>query len=144
MSEPLNLTLYNDLVSKKDTSDDTNKRNREKWYCWSYDSFLYQNLVTEKDLFKAIAFAYSWMPTIPKLNVSNDINWNEILAMVQRFQARHDLEGREELLEVLVPIINQSVVGTSKVLHFIAPDKAPIIDSRVIVTWNKVVPSGWS
>jgi hypothetical protein len=33
-------------------------------------------------------------------------------------------------------VINHSIVGVSKVLHFFSPDFVPIIDSRVVSAWN--------
>ena len=44
-----------------------------------------------------------------------------------QLELRIDLEQ----LELLQKIINNSVVGTSKLLHFINPEQYPIIDSRV-------------
>gem|GEM_PF-6683015 len=44
--------------------------------------------------------------------------------------------NRKSFLVKLVPNINNSIVGTSKVLHFIAPDYVPILDSKVLINWN--------
>jgi hypothetical protein len=42
----------------------------------------------------------------------------------------------KEELKTFVGLINNSVVGTSKVLHFIAHDYVPILDSKVLINWN--------
>ncbi|TPG68655.1 hypothetical protein EEL31_09050 [Brevibacillus laterosporus] len=47
-----------------------------------------------------------------------------------------DLTTRKDILNILVPYINNSIVGTSKVLYYIAPKYVPIIDSRVIRSWQ--------
>jgi hypothetical protein len=69
-----------------------------------------------------ISLVYSWMPTIPKIDIQN------IDKVV-------DIIKKEEItasdLEVLSKCFNNSIVGTSKLLHFIYPDKYPIWDSNV-------------
>ncbi|WP_211184719.1 hypothetical protein [Paenibacillus lemnae] len=50
-----------------------------------------------------------------------------------------DISDREPLLSMIVPYINNSVVGASKVLYFMAPQYVPIIDSRVLNTWFKLM-----
>jgi hypothetical protein len=40
------------------------------------------------------------------------------------------------LLSQLIPAINNSLVGVSKVLHFIAPQYIPIIDRNVLRGWD--------
>jgi hypothetical protein len=34
-------------------------------------------------------------------------------------------------------VINNSAVGTSKVLHFFCPETIPIIDSGIVLAWNR-------
>lgn len=112
--------------NKKTTSKDN-------WFTVSEVVFKKQALTTKEDFIKLIAFAYSWMPTIPKL--LGAIDWNVVHPLIKLLQ-QGDMTVRYELLSIIVPYINNSVVGTSKVLHFVAPNHVPIIDSRVINTWS--------
>lgn len=110
----------------------------ENWFKESYKVFIStQSPIRKHDLIKLIAFAYSWMPTIPNLNNASEDIWAEILKYINQIQQGKD-ENLERLLLLLVPIINNSIVGTSKVLHFVSPHTIPIIDSRVIKAWNKI------
>ena len=76
------------------------------------------------------------MPTIPKIKADLIKDEKQLLIDLKKLQ-KGDLTNRKELLETLVPVINNSLVGTSKVLHFIAPNYAPIIDQRVLRGWGK-------
>jgi len=89
------------------------------------------------DFWKKVAFAYSWMPTIPNIDIQkSELNddlefWKTLNFLQNGFEI-----DRKTFLEKLVPNINNSIVGTSKVLHFIAPDYIPILDSKVLTNWN--------
>lgn len=111
------------------------------WYELSYKAFLNQPIQTKDDLIRILAYAYSWMPTIPDIN-SNTVDWDRLIKLAN--ELRHgDINNRKELVTALIPIVNNSIVGSSKVLHFIAPDTIPIIDSRVTIAWNKRCTSGY-
>lgn len=71
---------------------------------------------------------YGWMPTILEISSSDDVvdRAADILNRV-RNGAQIDLEK----ISVLKAAINNSVVGASKVLHFLKPDSYPIWDSVV-------------
>lgn len=112
------------------------------WYATSEKVFIKQPLETKEDFIKLIAFAYSWMPTIPKkvkLNIQSK-DWREYKQLIDKLKRSRKVDKQvvilDELFEKIVPVINNSIVGTSKVLHFIAPKKVPIIDSNVITAWN--------
>ena len=71
-------------------------------------------------------FTYGWMPTMLKFK-SND--FGSSVAILNK--AKHgDLITEAELV-TLRDFINNSVVGTSKLLHFVAPSVYAIWDSRV-------------
>ncbi len=109
------------------------------WYNETYNIFKNNHHIQHKDdLFKMIAFAYSWMPTIPEIRNPGDSEWYDIITMINQLRDDEENVVREKLLAKLIPIINNSIVGTSKVLHFIVPNKAPILDSRVIKNWNQI------
>jgi len=106
------------------------------WYAKSYEIFTAQPLETINDFWKIVAFAYSWMPTIPRIHYDKlDIPVDRLMDKLQALK-----KGKAEqipfLFELLVPVINNSVVGTSKVLHFIAPKIVPIYDSKVAAAWD--------
>ncbi|UMB59992.1 hypothetical protein MHL31_13020 [Lutibacter sp. A80] len=129
----LNFELYNTLKEK--VKEDVSANKNDPWYQYSYNIYVNQQLTSIEDFWKFVAFAYSWMPTIPtihfsKLEVSNDILLNELIKL------KSGKANIEWLFQILTPVINNSVVGVSKTLHFIAPNVIPIYDSRVISAWN--------
>lgn len=111
------------------------------WYELSYRAFLNQPVETKEDVIRLIACAYSWMPTIP--DVKPDVDWNRLIDLIGELKTGNTA-NRRELLSILVPMVNNSIVGSSKVLHFIAPELVPIIDSRVVKAWNKRFKAGES
>ncbi|MBW8052025.1 MAG: hypothetical protein FVQ77_17125 [Cytophagales bacterium] len=96
----------------------------------SYTEFLkyFRNLKTIKkhNLIIGINFTYGWMPTIfhfrpDKLNEATHILNSAKLGQIPSVND----------LQVLKECFNNSLVGTSKLLHFINPTKFAIWDSRV-------------
>ncbi|GAO27780.1 hypothetical protein [Geofilum rubicundum] len=71
-------------------------------------------------------FVYGWMPTIIHINTKEI---NKVLTLLNAVKAGHIL-GLEEL-EILKYCINKSMVGLSKLLHFINPEDYAIWDSRI-------------
>lgn len=109
----------------------------ETWFKTSYPIFSNDRFPqTKEEFYKVIAFAYSWMPTIPNVKVIDSKQWREIKRLLPTIAKNPG--ALEKLLSILIPIINNSLVGTSKVLHFISPKHVPIIDSRVLATWNRI------
>lgn len=107
------------------------------WDNYSYKLFKSQPLKTMSDFWKLVAFAYAWMPTIPNIYMEKikDIE-HKVFDEVVRL--RKGTGNVKWLYETLTPVINNSVVGTSKVLHFVAPTVVPIYDSRVIEAWSRL------
>lgn len=71
-------------------------------------------------------FSYGWMPTMLRLG-------ENVSAAIQAVNKARDLAhpiSEEEFLTIAA-VINGSVVGASKLLHFVCPDKYAIWDSRV-------------
>lgn len=77
--------------------------------------------------------AYGWMPTIPK-------NLNFCKKSSKRVLEALDICSTENsvqyILDWTTPPINNSWVGSSKVLHFINPEAFPIWDSKVAGHFN--------
>lgn len=99
-------------------------------YDVSYPAFLKYfsdiKTITKHDLVIGINFTYGWMPTI--FNFRSD-NFDEAIEILNN--AKKGLILTVKQLEILKGLFNNSLVGTTKLLHFINPDKFAIWDSRV-------------
>jgi hypothetical protein len=83
--------------------------------------------LTKHDITIGIYFAYGWMPRmLSKFDISNI---NKIVNILNR--AKRGIFPQENELEILRDSINNSLVGVSKLLHFINPDIFAIWDSNV-------------
>ncbi len=96
----------------------------------SYPEFLryFSDLetITRHNLIVGINFTYGWMPTI--FDFRSD-RFDEALEILNRAKKGNKLTIDE--LDLLKGLLNNSLVGTTKLLHFIKPDKFAIWDSRV-------------
>ncbi|HCY75963.1 MAG TPA: hypothetical protein DHV28_08570 [Ignavibacteriales bacterium] len=117
------------------------KTNTNPWFESSYPAFVNHALSKIDDLIPLIAYAYSWMPTIPTVNFELLANDKYLFDELKRLQSASGY-NLYELMRKLIPAINNSIVGTSKVLHFIAPETIAIIDSRVARAWKKHINFG--
>lgn len=129
----LNYDSYKELLKICNNNQQTNP-----WFDRSYPIFTQQPFTKIEDLIPLIAFAYSWMPTIPTIKFELLENDNNLLSELRSLQSG---EGYNlyDILNKLVPAINNSLVGTTKALHFLAPEKIAIIDSRVVNAWKKYI-----
>lgn len=115
---------------------------RENFYQLTRPLFLKYSQEIEKlnrdDLMLLIAFAYSWMPTIPKVSYSLNIDerLNKAVLFINKIKSWDidikKLDSYLEEFENLKTFTNNSYVGMSKVLHFINPKLFCIYDSRVL------------
>ncbi len=101
-------------------------------YLVSYREFLTYfasiDTITPHHLIIGAHFVYGWMPTILELYITP-----ESLPLIVKIlnEVKHStLIGTPELIQ-LKSAINNSLPGTSKLLHFINPYQYPIWDSRV-------------
>ena len=78
-------------------------------------------------------FVYGWMPTILKRIDLGGIN--DIVEILQRAKKWIILEKDE--LFLLKKYLNNSIIGVSKLLHFINPELYPIWDSKIAVFLGK-------
>jgi hypothetical protein len=115
---------------KSATSFEVDPNNLKNSYLKTYPEFLKYfdtpNEITEHDLIISSHFVYGWMPTIINLRLENK---NQVLSLLNQVKAGHLLTGPE--LGTLKKAINNSLVGTSKLLHFINPKNYAIWDSRI-------------
>ena len=82
--------------------------------------------ITEHDLVVGANFTYGWMPTI--LNFKSD-EFSSAISILN--QAKGSERISDEQLYTLKQLIINSLVGVSKLLHFINPNVYAIWDSRV-------------
>ena len=73
-------------------------------------------------------FTYGWMPTILK-KFNNTDNIDVVITILNKVKNHSDIY--ESDYRELVNCINNSIVGVSKLLHFINPTDYPIFDSRI-------------
>lgn len=107
-------------------------------YIRSYPALLscLEPLAARRDPHALITMAhtvYGWMPTIVSI-YGDEARLMEAASLVD--EARHRLLDGEEI-QLLASCINNSVVGTSKLLHFTNPGLHPIWDSKVYRCLNK-------
>lgn len=107
-----------------------------KRYIESYPFFIdyFNDLkrdLEKKDIIIASHFVYGWMPTVLKhINITDEhLNLLNLIKYQQVYLNKDELES-------LTQITNNSVVGLSKLLHFIAPDLYPIWDSNICFYWT--------
>lgn len=96
----------------------------------SYEEFLkyFKNLkrLDKHNVIIGINFTYGWMPTKFDFR-SND--FNKVIDILNK--AKQGIIPDITQLDVLKKCFNNSLVGTSKILHFINPETFAIWDSRV-------------
>jgi len=130
----LNYQTYQKL--KNEVSPKIEEDKNIQWYSHSYKVFVSQPMDTLDDFWKMVSFAYSWMPTIPNIYMEKLEDSERLIIELNKLKQGNG--NIKWLIETLTPVINNSVVGVSKVLHFAAPLEIPIYDSRVIKAWSKL------
>lgn len=106
--------------------NDNTQNSYNKSYCHFVKYFKDKQRLTEHDLVIAANFTYGWMPTILEFK-SNEFD----LAVSVINKAKHSKRISDEELLILKKLMNNSIVGVSKILHFINPNVYAIWDSRV-------------
>lgn len=92
--------------------------------------FGHREVFDRADLVLGAHLAYGWMPTVLELhpgppNITLDAG-AQLLARAKRDGALTNAE-----IEALAILINNPLVGASKLLHFVAPENFAIWDSRI-------------
>jgi hypothetical protein len=118
------------IIIEKFLKDCYNLKVDKQNYEISYREFLKYfkdtKTITKHNLVVSINFTYGWMPTI--FNFRSD-NFNQAIKILNN--AKKGIVPTCHQLDILKGLFNNSLVGTSKLLHFINPDKFAILDSRV-------------
>lgn len=130
------------MLSIKQLTVDLEKIKKEYWktsYMVSYPHLISyfegKNPLTDADFIRGMHMVYGWMPTMLEIHIDcpDTVKKAYILkhavALINKAKDESHLE--KEDIENLKKVINNSVVGASKLLHFISPEKFPIWDTRV-------------
>ena len=89
------------------------------------DSVKSIELYDHKTFISIAHMVYGWMPTILECNFSSDDNYSMYIKNI------NSGDCSIEFLNIMKSKINNSIVGGSKFLHFINPEKYAIWDSKV-------------
>jgi hypothetical protein len=92
--------------------------------------------ISKGDLVRGAHMIYGWMPTI--LHLHPDVTPLRRGAAILTKGRSRDLTSPE--ITALQGLVNNSIVGPSKLLHFIAPNRYAIWDSRVCRFVNRRHP----
>ncbi len=147
--ELLKAYIKKELQKRKGVEINYNLSNpREHYYHLTRPLFLKYSQSISKldkdDLLTLIALVYSWMPTIPKVSYSQDIDerLNKAVLFLNKIKIwdidMEHLEKYSDDFSNLKWIINKSDVGMSKVLHFVNPDLFCIYDKRIDENIRKI------
>lgn len=88
--------------------------------------------ILPEDVVLGAHMVYGWMPTILDLYPGDKNKTLEEISIILNRAKMDCLLSLHELRDV-ASIINNSLVGASKLLHFINPNKYPIWDSKIFV-----------
>ena len=119
--------IYTEFLEKKHIKP------QEDFYIKSYsyyvNFFAHKEQLVIEDIILGIGLVYSWMPTIPK-NIKFEV-LDEALPILNRAKTGVNV-SREEYV-ILKALCNNSLVGASKLLHFINPESFAIWDSKIYI-----------
>jgi hypothetical protein len=127
------MTLQNLTYDKIKSDAERLEISNDVSYVDTYPEFLayFQNIdeIEEHHLVIASHFVYGWMPTIlKKLDLENV---DKVLALLNKVKSEDYLLETDEIKKIK-SCVNNSLVGSSKLLHFINPDNYAIWDSRIV------------
>jgi len=97
-----------------------------KSYFYFVNYFSDKKVISEEDLVIGSNFAYGWMPTI--LNFKSD-DFSLAVKILNKAKSQERVSSVD--ISILKGLINNSLVGVSKLLHFLNPEVYAIWDSRV-------------
>ncbi|WP_025125141.1 hypothetical protein [Myroides odoratimimus] len=100
-----------------------------KSYPYYINYFITKDVLTKEDIISGLGLVYSWMPTIPK-NIKFEV-LDKALPILNR--AKKGVNVSREEYVILKALCNNSLVGASKLLHFINPESFAIWDSKIYI-----------
>ncbi len=99
-------------------------------YPYLLEYFSSKKSVDAGDVVRGAHMVYGWMPTILELYpVQGKAGLDAAVQALEKAKTGKELDDQE--IGGLASIVNNSLVGASKLLHFIAPADFPIWDSKV-------------
>lgn len=95
--------------------------------------------LSEEKILALTHMVYGWMPQVLKINTEIGKEVIDILQKMKNIK-KFDNDNKElfDYIKKLTPLTKNSVVGTSKLLHFLYPTIYPIYDSRVYHSIRKM------
>ena len=105
-------------------------------YHQSYSSFINffegksKSELNLDDIVIGMSFTYSWMPTMLTIDIL-DGQGSRLVSVLNKVHLSKEYLNENDLRD-LKKAMNNSLVGSSKLLHFISPEMYPILDSRVM------------
>ena len=99
--------------------------------------------ITAEGYVAATHMVYGWMPTVLTLTTQSPVEPFALEAAILE-RARGGEEMTDDDLDKLKTSINNSIVGTSKLLHFVRPDRYAIWDSKVYAYLRAQAHPKWS
>lgn len=96
------------------------------YYSEFIEFFKSKDVLVYNDIIVATHMVYGWMPTMLRINTKEI---DQVLVLLNKVKKGHSASLEE--LGLLRAMINNSMVGPSKLLHFISPEKYAIWDSRI-------------
>ncbi|CAM9314875.1 hypothetical protein [Acinetobacter bereziniae] len=133
-----NEKIFNEII---DIANNFDKDNENYLLAYSYFLNFFKKIDTiELDhIVIGISFTYSWMPTILKeIDLKNA---DDLVVIFNRIKKGNIITAKELL--ILKDSFNSSLVGTSKLLHFINPEQYAIWDSRVFRFLSRKEPHNY-
>lgn len=92
--------------------------------------FASKQVLSAEDVVRGAHMAYGWMPTVLDLYPeSPNIDLDTGARLLNQAKSSGSLTDGE--IEQLARLINNSLVGASKLLHFVSPQHFPIWDSKI-------------
>jgi hypothetical protein len=105
----------------------------------NYTILLNLKIDEDKDLITAMSIAYSWMPTMLDIH-ADEREINQIANKIRKLEFVEWKSSDEvDLISELSRVTNNSLVGAIKTLHLIDPLRFPLIDSRVLIAWKRLM-----
>lgn len=117
--------IYEELVGENYKISETDLY--IKSYPYYTNFFSSKNDLIKEDIILGLGLVYSWMPTIPK-NIKFDA-LEEALPILNCAKNGYILKKEDYI--TLKRLSNNSLVATSKLLHFINPESFAIWDSKI-------------
>ena len=88
------------------------------------------DVIKDTDIVRGAHMVYGWMPTVLELHPGGaNKTLSEIANLLTQVKNNNSL-SKTQIIDV-ASVVNNSLVGASKLLHFVAPHKYAIWDSKI-------------